>query len=301
MQAIIARMCDESRIWDKITAAVCCARELRLVHGAPGQQLFPDKEKQDLAQQSVWLLYSLETEYAVNFGMLPMLDHECCSWRPCLSDGNDILCTTSYTYSELLHRVFRSQYSPQALKRSASAHDRCDRLKARYLELGEWLDSLPAPLNMAHDPIFLESLRHDDQQLRRAFHIFCMYHWAVFFIHCPWATSAMSLNDKSGATERLREPCIKRCIDSASSVIKLASSGLFWEKELGSSSDTRWGKMRDLLLVSLCFIVCYLVHGENVNRKGLISYLAIFGGLLGRLSLDGEASLNDYLQVVHLV
>ncbi|KAK2049008.1 hypothetical protein LZ31DRAFT_562797 [Colletotrichum somersetense] len=303
LQAIIARICDESRVWDKITAAVCCARELRLVHAAPGKHLFFSKDKQYLAQRSVWFLYSLETEYAVHFGIFPMLDHECCSWHPLYGEGYDI-CSIMYSYSEFLHRVFRYQYNPRALKRSVSAHDRYDRLKARCHELEEWLDSLPAPLNKAHDPIFLETLKHNNQQLRSAFRVFCMYHRAVFFIHCPWITTTAFMDDNSGVAEKIREPCVKRCIESAGSVIKLANSELFWEEELGRdlrSSDTRWGEMGQVLLVSLCFIVHHLLDNDNENRKAVMPYLAIFGGLLGRLSLNGEASLTDYLELVRLV
>lgn len=75
-QAVIACMCDESRIWDKITASVCCARELRLVHAARGQQSDLSEQDQMLAQRSVWFLYSLETDYAIHHGMLPV------SWPP---------------------------------------------------------------------------------------------------------------------------------------------------------------------------------------------------------------------------
>ncbi|KAK1561633.1 uncharacterized protein LY79DRAFT_645265 [Colletotrichum navitas] len=232
-----------------------------------------------------------------------MLDHEFCTWRPSFNHGNDI-CTSMYTHSEVLHRVFRYQYSPQALGRSVlSAHDRCDRLKARYCELGEWLNSLPTPLNKAHDHIFIETLRHKTQQLRRAFHIFIMYRRAIFFIHCPWVSLTTFLGDKSdsGVTEQMREPCIERCIKSATSVIKLASSGLFLEEELGISTTPGLADMGQLLLISLFCIIHHLVYSKKANRKELIPYLAIFGGFLGRLSLDNEALLPSYLELVHLL
>lgn len=61
--------------------------------------------------------------------------------------------------------------------------------------------------------------------------------------------------------------------------------------------------MGQLLLVSLCFIVYYLVNGEKTSRKAAMPYLAICGGLFGRLSLESdEGSLLDhYLELVHVV
>lgn len=65
----------------------------------------------------------------------------------------------------------------------------------------------------------------------------------------------------------------------------------------------KWGNMGQLLLVSLCFIVYYLVNGEKANRKTAMPYLAICGGLFGRLSLDiDEGSLMDhYLELIQVV
>ncbi|CCF42976.1 hypothetical protein CH063_02970 [Colletotrichum higginsianum] len=300
--AVIACMCDESRIWDKITASVCCARELRLVHAARGQQSDLSEQDQMLAQRSVWFLYSLETDYAIHHGMLPILDLGWGSQFPSFEQGDDMI-AVFYTHSELLHSVLKFQYSPRALNKSASAYDRRDRLQASCHVLNEWVSSLPTPLNEAYEAKTLQDIR-DSRQLRKAFRVFCMYHQAVFFIHCPWV-SPISSDDAglSGIAEQTRERCIERCLESAFAVVKLANSGLFWEKGLERSSSSRWGDMGQLLLVSLCFIVYYLVNGEKASRKTAMPYLAICGGLFGRLSLDSdEASLLDhYLELVQMV
>ncbi|TIC90166.1 hypothetical protein CH35J_012120 [Colletotrichum higginsianum] len=305
VMAVIACMCDESRIWDKITASVCCARELRLVHAARGQQSDLSEQDQMLAQRSVWFLYSLETDYAIHHGMLPILDLGWGSQFPSFEQGDDMI-AVFYTHSELLHSVLKFQYSPRALNKSASAYDRRDRLQASCHVLNEWVSSLPTPLNEAYEAKTLQDIR-DSRQLRKAFRVFCMYHQAVFFIHCPWV-SPISSDDAglSGIAEQTRERCIERCLESAFAVVKLANSGLFWEKGLErdiSSSSSRWGDMGQLLLVSLCFIVYYLVNGEKASRKTAMPYLAICGGLFGRLSLDSdEASLLDhYLELVQMV
>ncbi|OHW99230.1 integral membrane protein DUF6, partial [Colletotrichum incanum] len=296
--AVIACICDQSLIWDKITAAVCCARELRLVHAAKGQETSLSEQDQKLAQRSVWFLYSLETDYAIHHGMLPILDLGWGTQFPSFERGDDMI-AASYTYSELLHSVLKFQYSPRALNKSASAYDRRDRLQASCHVLNEWVISLPAPLHEAHDVKSLQVIK-DDRQLRKAFRVFCMYHRAVFFIHCPWIAPISSDDaNLSRVAEQTRERCVERCLESAFDVVKLANSGIFWEKGL----ERRWGDMGELLLVSLCFIVYYLVNGEKTNRKIAMSYLAICGGLFGRLSLDNdEASLLDhYLELVQIV
>ncbi|KAK1473059.1 hypothetical protein CCUS01_05666 [Colletotrichum cuscutae] len=194
IMAVIAYVCEESLIWEKITAAVCCARDLRLVHAARGQQTSMSDQDQELAQRGVWFPYSLETDYAIHHGMLP--------------------------------------YSPRALNKSASAYDRRDRLQASCHVLNEWLSGLPTPLNEANDAGVLRSVK-DDRQLRKAFRVFCMYHRAVCFIHCPWITPiATDDADVYGVAGQTRERCVERCVESAFAVVKLANSGLFWEKGL---------------------------------------------------------------------
>ncbi|KXH40454.1 hypothetical protein CSAL01_01408 [Colletotrichum salicis] len=233
VMAVIAYVCEESSIWEKITAAVCCARDLRLVHAARGQQSSMSDQDQELAQRGVWFLYSLETDYAIHHGMLPILDLGWGIQFPSFDKGDDMI-TVSYTFSELLHSVLKFQYSPRALNKSASAYDRRDRLQASCHVLNEWLSGLPAPLNEANDAKVLQSIK-DDRQLRRAFRVFCMYHRAVFFIHCPWITPIATDNtDLSGVAEQTRERCVERCVESAFAVVKLANSGLFWEKGLES-------------------------------------------------------------------
>ncbi|KAF9871752.1 C6 transcription factor [Colletotrichum karsti] len=323
LMAVIACMCDESLVWDQITGAVCCARDLRLVHTARGQQPNMSEQDQELAQRSVWFLYSLETEYAIHHGMLPILDLGWGSQFPSFDRGDDMI-AASYTFSELLHSVLKFQYSPRALHKSTSAYDRRDRLQASCHVLNEWVTGLPAPLNEAHNAKTLQGIK-DDRLLRKAFRIFCMYHRAVYFIHCPWITPLSSDDgDLSNVAGQMRDRCMERCAESAFAVVKLANSGLFWEKgleryvinahglhpgqeahfnrDIGSPS-TRWGDMGHLLLVSLCFIVYYLVNGEKGNRKTAMPYLAICGGLFGRLSLESdEASLLDhYLELVQVV
>ncbi|KAI3556713.1 hypothetical protein CABS03_07149 [Colletotrichum abscissum] len=304
-QAVIAYVCEESLIWEKITAAVCCARDLRLVHAARGQQTSMSDQDQELAQRGVWFLYSLETDYAIHHGMLPILDLGWGIQFPSFDKGDDMI-AVSYTFSELLHSVLKFQYSPRALNKSASAYDRRDRLQASCHVLNEWLSGLPTPLNEANDAGVLQSVK-DDRQLRKAFRVFCMYHRAVFFIHCPWITPiATDDADVYGVAGQTRERCVERCVESAFAVVKLANSGLFWEKglerDIGSSS-MKWGNMGQLLLVSLCFIVYYLINGEKANRKTAMPYLAICGGLFGRLSLDSdEGSLMDhYLELIQVV
>ncbi|WDK23038.1 integral membrane protein DUF6 [Colletotrichum graminicola] len=302
LQAVIACMCDGSLIWDKITAAVCCARELRLVHTARGQQPSLNKEDQELAQRSIWFLYSLETDYAIHHGILPILDPEWATQFPSFEQGDDMI-AVSYTYSELLHYVMKSQYSPRALKNPSSADHH---VKASYHALNEWVSRLPAPLSEACDAKNLQYIE-DDRQLRKSFRVFCMYHGAIFFIHCPWITSTPSADLKSSrAAELTRKKCAERCIESAFAVVKLANCGLFWERGLErdfSSSSRRWGDMGQLLLVSLCFIVYYVGSGEECDRKTTMPYLAICGGLFGRLSLDGDAGslLHHYLELVQIV
>ncbi|KAF4785020.1 hypothetical protein HER10_EVM0001893 [Colletotrichum scovillei] len=305
VMAVIAYVSEESSIWEKITAAVCCARDLRLVHAAKGQQTSMSDQDQELAQRGVWFLYSLETDYAIHHGMLPILDLGWGVQFPSFDKGDDMI-AVSYTFSELLHSVLKFQYSPRALNKSASAYDRRDRLQASCHVLNEWLSGLPTPLNEANDAGVLQSVK-DDRQLRKAFRVFCMYHRAVFFIHCPWITPiATDDADVSGVAEQTRERCVERCVESAFAVVKLANSGLFWEKglerDIGSSS-MKWGNMGQLLLVSLCFIVYYLINGEKANRKTAMPYLAICGGLFGRLSLDSdEGSLMDhYLELIQVV
>ncbi|TDZ54095.1 Terrein cluster-specific transcription factor terR [Colletotrichum trifolii] len=303
--AVVACMCDESLVWEKITAAVCCARDLRLVHTARGQQPSMGEQEHELAQRSVWFLYNLETEYAIHHGMLPILDLGWGSRFPSFERGDDMV-AASYTFSEVLHSVLKFQYSPRALNKSTSAYDRRDRLQASCHVLNEWATGLPAPLGEAHNARTLQGIK-DDGELRKALRVFCMYHRAIFFIHCPWITPLSSDDgDPSGVAGQTRERCMERCAESAFAVVKLANSGLFWEKglerDIGSPS-TRWGDMGQLLLVSLCFIVYYLVNGEKGNRKTAMPYLAICGGLFGRLSLESdEASLLDhYLELVQVV
>ncbi|KAF5496465.1 Terrein cluster-specific transcription factor terR [Colletotrichum fructicola] len=305
LMAVIACMCDESLVWEKITGAVCCARDLRLVHSARGQQPNMSEQEQELAQRSVWFLYSLETEYAIHHGMLPILDLGWGSQFPSFDRGDDMV-AVSYTFSELLHSVLKFQYSPRALNKSTSAYDRRDRLQASCHVLNEWVTGLPAPLNEAHNAKTLQGIK-DDRQLRKAFRVFCMYHRAVFFVHCPWITPLLSEDgEMAGVAGQMRDRCMERCAESAFAVVKLANSGLFWEKglerDIGSPS-TRWGDMGHLLLVSLCFIVYYLMNGEKGNRKAAMPYLAICGGLFGRLSLESdEASLMDhYLELIQVV
>nr|XP_036574546.1 integral membrane protein duf6 [Colletotrichum truncatum]KAF6780994.1 integral membrane protein duf6 [Colletotrichum truncatum] len=305
LQAVISCIYDESLVWEKITGAVCCARDLRLVHAARGQQSNMSEQEQDLAQKSVWFLYSLETEYAIHHGMLPILDLGWGSRFPSFDCGDDMI-AVSYTFSELLHSILKFQYSPRALNRSTSAFDRRDRLQASCHVLNEWVNGLPAPLNEAHNAKTLQGIQ-DDKQLRNALRVFCMYHKAVFFIHCPWfAPFAADDGDVSGVAAQMRDRCMDRSAESAFAVVKLANSGLFWEKglerDIGSSS-ARWGDMGHLLVVSLCFIVYYLVNGEMRNLKAAMPYLAFCGGLFGRLSLENdEASLLDqYLELVQVI
>ncbi|KAK2016087.1 integral membrane protein DUF6 [Colletotrichum eremochloae] len=304
LQVVIARMCDESLVWDKIIAAVSCARELRLVHTARIQQPSLNAEDQELAQRSVWFLYSLETDYAIHHGMLPMLDLEWETRFPSFGRGDDMI-AVSYTYSELLHSVLKFQYSPRALAKSSSAYHLKDRLQASCHALNEWISRLPAPLNEACDAKNLQDIK-DDRQLREAFRVFCMYHRAIFFIHCPWISATSPDGMKSfRVAELTRKKCAERCIESAFAVVKLANCGLFWEKGLDRdlSSSSQWGDMGQLLLVSLCFIVHYLVNGDQCNRSTAMPYLAICGGLFGRLSLESdEGSLLDhYLELVQIV
>ncbi|KAK1569949.1 uncharacterized protein LY79DRAFT_527809, partial [Colletotrichum navitas] len=297
--AVIASLCDKSLIWDKITAAVCCARELRLVHTARGQQPSLNEEDQELAQRSVWFLYSLETQYAIHHGMVPILDPEWGTQFPSFERGDDMI-AVSYTYSELLHCILKSQYSPRALKKLSSADDH---VQASCRALNEWVSRLPSPLSEACDAKNIQEIE-DDRQLRKAFRVFCMYHRAIFFINCPWITSTPSDDSKSSRVPELtREKCAERCIESAFAVVKLANGGLFWERGLESSSSGRWGDMGQLLLVSLCFIVYYVVNGNKCDRKAAMPYLAICGGLFGQLSLESEeGSLADhYLKLVQIV
>ncbi|KAK1962089.1 hypothetical protein LY78DRAFT_587339, partial [Colletotrichum sublineola] len=301
---VIARICDDSLVWDKIIAAVSCARELRLVHTARIQQPSLNAEDQELAQRSVWFLYSLETDYAIHHGMLPMLDLEWETRFPSFGRGDDMI-AVSYTYSELLHSVLKFQYSPRALAKSSSAYDLKDRPQASCHALNEWISRLPAPLNEACDAKNLQDIK-DDRQLREAFRVFCMYHRAIFFIYCPWISATSPDGMKSfRVAELTREKCAERCIESAFAVVKLANCGLFWEKGLDRdlSSSGQWGDMGQLLLVSLCFIVHYLVNGDQCNRSTAMPYLAICGGLFGRLSLESdEGSLLDhYLELVQIV
>ncbi|OHF03965.1 hypothetical protein CORC01_00827 [Colletotrichum orchidophilum] len=305
VMAVIAYVCEENSIWEKITAAVCCARDLRLIHAARGQQPSMSEHDQEQAQRGVWFLYSLETDYAIHHGMLPILDLGWGIQFPSFERGDDMV-AVSYTFSELLHSVLKFQYSPRALNKSASTYDRRDRLQASCHVLNEWIGGLPAPLNEANNAKVLQSIKND-RQLRKAFRVFCMYHRAVFFIHCPWISPiATDDADSSGVAEQTRERCVERCVESAFTVIKLANSGTFWEegleRDIGSSS-MKWGHMGQLLLVSLCLIVHHLINGEKENRKTAMSYLAICGGLFGRLSLDSdEASLMDhYLELIQVV
>ncbi|KAK1707313.1 uncharacterized protein BDZ83DRAFT_797685, partial [Colletotrichum acutatum] len=122
VMAVIAYVCEESLIWEQITAAVCCARDLRLVHAARGQQTSMSDQDQELAQRGVWFLYSLETDYAIHHGMLPILDLGWGIQFPSFDKGDDMI-AVSYTFSELLHSVLKFQYSPRALNKSASAFD----------------------------------------------------------------------------------------------------------------------------------------------------------------------------------
>lgn len=243
-------MCDESLVWEQITGAVCCARDLRLVHSARGQQPNVSEQEQELAQRSVWFLYSLETEYAIHHGMLPVsfpprrsnstrpfanvvqiLDLGWRSQFPSFDRGDEMV-AVSYTFSELLHSVLKFQYSPRALNKSTSAYDRRDRLQASCHVLNEWLTGLPAPLNEAHNAKTLQGIK-EDRQLRKAFRVFCMYHRAVFFVHCPWITPLLSEDgEMAGVAGQMRDRCMERCAESAFAVVKLANSGLFWEKGL---------------------------------------------------------------------
>ncbi|KAK2027946.1 hypothetical protein LX32DRAFT_721167, partial [Colletotrichum zoysiae] len=297
--AVIASICDETLVWDKLTAAVCCARELRLVHTTRSQQSSLNDEDQELAQRSIWFLCSLETEYAIHNGMLPILDPEWGTQFPSFERGDDMI-AVSYTYSELLHSIVKFQYSPRALAKFSSAYDR---LQASFHALNEWVSRLPGPLKETCDGSKLHEIE-DDRQLRKSFRVFCMYHRAMFLIHCPWITSTSSDGMKSSrAAKLMREKCAERCIESAFAVVKLANSGLFWERGLESSSTGRWGDLGHLLLVSLCFIVYYVANCEQGSRNTAMSYLAICGGLFGRLSLDSdEGSLLDhYLKLVQMV
>ncbi|OLN96758.1 hypothetical protein CCHL11_02344 [Colletotrichum chlorophyti] len=123
-------------------------------------------------------------------------------------------------------------FRPRALNKSSSAYDRRDRLQASCHVLNEWVNGLPLPLNDAHNAKTLQVIK-DDKQLRKAFRVFCMYHRAVFFIHCPWIAPISSDGaDLSEVAEQTRERCMERCVESAFAVVKLANCGLFWDKGL---------------------------------------------------------------------
>ncbi|KAK2052100.1 hypothetical protein LY76DRAFT_527354, partial [Colletotrichum caudatum] len=300
--AVIASICNETLVWDKLTAAVCCARELRLVHTTRSQQSSLSDDDQELAQRSIWFLCSLETEYAIHNGMLPILDPEWGTQFSSFERGDDMI-AVSYTYSELLYSVVKLQYSPGALTKFSSAYDR---LQASFRALNEWVSRLPGPLKETCDGGKLHEIE-DDRQLRKSFRVFCMYHRAMFLIHCPWITSTSSDGMKSSrAAGLIWKNCAERCIESAFAVVKLANSGLLWERGLERdfcSSTGRWGDLGHLLLVSLCFIVYYVASCEQGSRNTAVSYLVICGELFGRLSLDSEdgSLLDHYLKLVQIV
>lgn len=59
-------------MWQNLTAAVSCARDLRLVNSGSLQHSDVNEEEQNLAERSVWFLYLMETGYAIHKGMLPV-------------------------------------------------------------------------------------------------------------------------------------------------------------------------------------------------------------------------------------
>lgn len=140
--------------------------------------------------------------------------------------------TISYTFSKLLHSVLKFQYSPTALDRSTSAYNRRDCLQTSSQALNEWVAGLPAPLNEAPNIKTLQGIK-DDCQMRNALRVFCMYHQAVFLIHCPWIPpSSLGNGELEGIAAQMKERCVDRCAESAFAVVKLANIGSFFEKGL---------------------------------------------------------------------
>lgn len=61
-------------MWENLTGALHCARDLRLVNAGHTRILSMDENEQYLAEKSVWYLYFSETGYAIHKGMLPVSD-----------------------------------------------------------------------------------------------------------------------------------------------------------------------------------------------------------------------------------
>lgn len=61
-------------------------------------------------------------------------------------------------------------------------------------------------------------------------------------------------------------------------------------------------ELHQLLIMSIYFIVYYLVSGEERERMMAISYLAICCGLFGRLSLERHEGsvLNSFLDLIEV-
>ncbi|KAK1570022.1 uncharacterized protein LY79DRAFT_527669 [Colletotrichum navitas] len=267
--ASIALECEmPSLVTEHITSAVMHIRELGLLHGAPD----------DVSGPILGYTYMLDVSHALDRGVPPTID---CDWvgvpgpSKHVSDKNleGIRCLAA-----VMHKTIKKQFSPRAI--SAMTVTRGNRAKRHGSvkdHLRQWTILFP-DLNRRTRSEKLYSL--PDSVTRLAY---CMYHRAVFLVHCPWIAAAAGSNPTSSdnVVTLANDCCIRACLESARQVIDAIP--FFF-------SPSSAGTMLESLL-----LICYCKIDKAVpeeHRRKCIALTGLCQGSLARISLD-KSEIGD--------
>ncbi|OIW34361.1 hypothetical protein CONLIGDRAFT_709710 [Coniochaeta ligniaria NRRL 30616] len=315
---IISGLWDQSMTGELVTAAVQCARNLRLIpSGRPDVQV--PTAQFGLAERAVLFLYYSEASHAMHHGMPPLMDRQ---WITLSRNSGNIVpddLTADCSLVAIIHSIVRRQYSPGVLHNYVltSSADRIKQLDANEEQLKKWLASHPASTTADRIRVasaFLESMASSTSERKsRLLHAFCLYHRAVFFVFCPWIASLTTQIDGKDVLEpqstcdgwsKMRSRCVEAALDSAFAVIEVASI-----LTLSDTMTTRsvygfpeaFQELRHLLPLSICLVLISIANGGKTERSRAMPYLGFFAALLGRLAAWSEATslLDEYFKLVN--
>ncbi|KAL9114946.1 MAG: hypothetical protein Q9227_001189 [Pyrenula ochraceoflavens] len=212
----VSEQIDESIHSELLTAAVSCARALKLENRDYMHNESKSSKDQDLARRSLWFLYSVEVSHSLRRGISPALDHDWIDHAPPQADKETDWFPLQCLYATVMSSAAKMLYNQRALRQSPL--EREQKLEMAYKLLEGWRNHLPAPLTELHKHDMQRTL--EDHQMRNvALTMFRQYHEAIFLIFFPWSGSQ--------SVDKVSEDCRRRsmelCVNSAQVVLGITN------------------------------------------------------------------------------
>ncbi|KAH8655506.1 hypothetical protein BX600DRAFT_440025 [Xylariales sp. PMI_506] len=303
--AVMASNIQDSRLSEILGIAIRCARDLRFNDLKVVERTLKYPEERKLAKRIVWLLYCLETNFAVQRGMAPLFHSDFINHLPTTPDhpeNHDYLALQTVA-TALLARGSSRVYGHLASPRTAKELQACISI------LDQWHHCLPDHVKELIAGQRFESLNGDSNALMKL-RLFCLYHECVYLLYAPWLP--LLFGPLSIASSRdmglLLEPSTPRTdnkpilADALSKCLEVAFMIVSHANEIIAMDKTLISRLRGLIIISTCVTTYGVLYGDLEMRKRSLAYLGVCCGTFSGMYLaDASLPFEQVLDLVRII